>query len=356
MKIPKLLSASLENLHVVGGAVRDILLGKVPEEFDLITTSPLDNLAFKTFKQSNNVKTVGAYIHGIKYDISYYTSLKDDLKRRDFTINSMAIPVEKDGKVVVENLIDPYSGLRDLKRKTLRTFESENLFRDPIRVLRGLRFVSEYDFDVEEKTIASMKEAFKLINKSARERIFPPIEKFVEGKHFPKAVKLAREIEVDRYLYIPVKNFEKCKNMDSHCRWPSIFLKTNAFPEFVEIVFPPKRLIRWIKRLTDFVENVESGKFDWAVKISSDEEINCLLSLFDAFDIKTEFVEKYRWISLKIKPSDLKELGAEGRLIHRIMLMIWGKVLKSEIKNERKALVELACEVIGSKSQNSNRK
>lgn len=348
MRIPEPLSSSLKNLYVVGGAVRDILLGKKPKEFDLITTSSLDEIPLKTFKQSNNIQTVGTYIHGTKYDISHYVSLKGDLERRDFTINSMAMPVEKDGRVIEENLVDPCDGLHDLKQETLRTFKDKNLFQDPVRVVRGLRFVSEYGFGVEEGTLTVMKEALKLIEQSARERIFPPIGKFVEGKYFSKAAKLARKMEVDKYLFIPVQNFERCEILNPHCRWPAVFLKTNAFPQFVEIVFPPRRLIRWIKRLTDFVENVEKGKFEWTVRISSDEEVNCLLSLLKAFKINTELVEKYRQTSLKIKPSNLKILGAEGRLIHQIMLTIWEKILKSEIKNEKESLIELARKMIAS--------
>ena len=348
MRIPEPLSSSLKNLYVVGGAVRDILLGKNPKEFDLITTSSLDDVPLKTFKQSNNTQTVGAYIHGTKYDISHYVSLKDDLERRDFTINSMAMPVEKDGKMIKENLIDPCGGLYDLKQETLRTFKGKNLFQDPVRVVRGLRFVSEYGFGVEEGTLMIMKEALKIIEQSARERIFPPIERFVEGKHFSKAARLAREMEVDKYLFIPVQNFERCEILNPRCRWPAIFLKTNAFPEFVKIVFPPRRLIRWIKRLTDFVENVEKEKFEWTVRISSDEEVNCLLSLLEAFKTDTELVEKYKQTSLKIKPSDLKILGAEGHLIHQIMLTIWKKILKSEIKNEKKTLTEFARKMIAS--------
>ncbi len=348
MRIPRSLSSSLENLYVVGGAVRDILLGKKPEEFDLITTSFLDDVPLKTFKQSNNTQTVGTYIHGTKYDISHYVSLKDDLERRDFTINSMAIPVDRDGRVAKETLFDPCDGLRDLKQKTLRTFNCKNLFQDPVRVVRGLRFVSEYGFDVEKETLTAMKGAIKFVKQSARERIFPPIEKFVEGKYFSKATKSAYEVEVDKYLSMPIQNFEECKKLNAHCRWPAIFLKTNTFPEFVEIVFPPRRLIRWIRRLTYFVENVEKEKFDWTVKISSDEEINCLLSLLEILEINTELVEKYKRTSLKIKPSDLKILGAEGRLIHQIMLTIWEKILKSEIKNEKKTLTEFARKMITS--------
>lgn len=346
-RIPKILISSLENLYLVGGAVRDLILGIEPKEYDLITTTPLEKIRLKTFSESNNGQTVGFYSKGAKYDISHYSSLIEDLKRRDFTINSMALPVRKDGTVSFKEIIDPCGGLDDLKAGLLRSFNPlNNFFSDPVRIVRGLRFVSEYDLNVDRNTMDIMESALKSIDKVARERIFPPLSKFVEGKYFQKAAKVAVKIHLDKLLFVPLEDIDIIESLDSFCRWPAIFWrKMDNFNKFINVVFPPKRLIRWVTRLTNFSEEVEHGKFGWTVRISK-EENNCLLSLLKAFKLNSGIVEKYTQLNLAITPQDLIFVGAKGREIPIIMTEVWKKVLTSELPNEKNCLLKFSREIL----------
>ncbi|WP_036223102.1 CCA tRNA nucleotidyltransferase [Mesoaciditoga lauensis] len=341
--IPKPLANSLDNLYVVGGAVRDMLLGEKPAEYDLITTSSFEKIPFRTFAPSNNGKTVGVYYKGVKYDITRYEDLEEDLKRRDFTVNSMAIPVEKDGTLNVKKVIDPCNGKDDLEKRLLRTFKRENLFQDPVRVVRGLRFISEKGFDVEDSTLKAMKDAIVEISRVARERLFPPIEKFIRGKYFLKACEVAMKIDVERYLSLPTMNFGRAKMVEPICRWPVIFYKTSCLEDFVERVLPPNRVIYQIKRITYLASEVEKGSFIWTVKIKKDE-VHCLIELLRAFKFPTDIVEKYEKISLNISSYDLQNLGIVGKNIPIVMERIWKEVLTSNIANEREKLMNFAKE------------
>jgi tRNA nucleotidyltransferase/poly(A) polymerase len=339
--IPRALARSLDDLYVVGGAVRNLLLGEEPAEYDLITTSSLKDIPLKTFAPSNNGKTVGVYYKGMKYDITRYEILEEDLKRRDFTINSMAVPVEKDGTLKMERIVDPCNGKEDLKRRILRTFKAQNLFQDPVRVIRGLRFVSEENFDLDHATFSTMQDAIKGISQTARERIFPPLEKFVMGKYFSKASEFAKNMNVEEYLSFPIANLDKAKRVDPSCRWSVIFYQSPMLDEFIERVFPPRRVIHQIKRITSLALEIKDGKFGWTVKIKHDE-IRCLVELLNVFDISSKFVKKYEKTMLNISPAELQTMGITGKDIPRVMEKIWEMVLKSEIPNERETLWKLA--------------
>jgi len=346
-RIPKILIFSLENLYLVGGAVRDLILGLEPKEYDLITTTPLERIRLKTFAESNNGQTIGFFSKGVKYDISHYSSLIEDLERRDFTINSMALPVKKNGTISLKEIVDPCGGLDDLKAGLLRSFNPlDSFFSDPVRVVRGLRFISEYDLNVEQNTLDAMKGALKEIDKVARERIFSPLSKFIEGKYFQKAAKVAVKIGLDKLLFVPLENIDAIEILDPCCRWPAIFWeKMDVFSKFINVVFPPKHLIRWITRLTIFSEEVKHRKFGWTVRISK-EESNCLLSLLKVFKLNSDIVEKYARLDLAVTPQELIFIGAKGREISIIMTEIWKSVLTSKLPNEKNHLLNFAREIL----------
>ena len=349
-RIPNVLASSLENLYLVGGAVRDLMLGLEPKEYDLITTTPLEKISLKTFVESNNGQTVGVYLKGKKYDISYYSSLMEDLERRDFTINSMALPVKKDGMLSAEELVDPCGGLNDLKAGILKSFKPhESFLSDPVRVVRGLRFISEYNFNVEHDTMQAMKNVVESINKkTARERIFPPLKKFIEGPYFRKGAKVALEINFDKFFSIPLENASMIASLKPYCRWPALFRKKRAcFNKFVDEVFPPKRLIRWTNRLVGFLEELEWTKFEWTVKIT-ESEVECLISILKLFNLNSDLVERYMHLKLAVTPQDIISIGAKGREISMIMIEVWKKVLTSKVSNKRNNLLKLARETLKS--------
>jgi|GEM_PF-1750400 hypothetical protein len=340
LKIPQIIAKNLDDLFVVGGAVRDLLLGKTPKEFDLITKSSLKSLPFRTYGESRNDQTVGAYIKGIKYDISFYESLEDDLKRRDFTVNSMAIPVDHDGGIDLSKIIDPCDGTRDLKNKILRSFNPfENMKADPVRIIRGLRFISEYDLDVEDSTLRSMKEVFPSIIKTSKERIFPPLNAFIRGTYFSKAASIAKYIDVERYLSLPSKNLSIAKDVDPECRLPAIFFETGKIDEFAVKVFPPKNVVRKISRICDFGDQILNKRYEWTVKISP-QEATCLIELFESSGLDPAILKDRMRIKLNLQPADLVAMGVTGKDISECMIELWRGILTRTFTNEKNILAE----------------
>ena len=140
--------------YLVGGYIRDIILGRVTEEVDIDIVVPLNAIEIGK-KISNKIKSkfiildkkrevVRIILNGSSIDIANQVSstIEGDLRARDFSINSIAFLLDK------KCLVDPLNGLKDLKISLLRTHSEKNLLDDPLRILRCFRFVSELNFKV----------------------------------------------------------------------------------------------------------------------------------------------------------------------------------------------------------------
>lgn len=138
--------------YLVGGAVRDKLLGRVPRDIDYLVLDSSE----EELKARGLVKVGQSFPIFLdpetQYEYTLAASLEEDLKRRDLTINSLAIDEN-------EKLIDLFGGEKDLRNKILRHVERENFFTDPLRVLRVARFQAQFpEFTIHPETLELMKE------------------------------------------------------------------------------------------------------------------------------------------------------------------------------------------------------
>ena len=180
-------------LALVGGSVRDILLGRLGNDLDF-TTDALPEEIKKTIKGEvediweigAKFGTIGARKDGIVFEITTYRSeiyvaesrkpevkfgdsIEADLLRRDFTVNAMAIELTTE----TPTFIDPHNGVRDLLNKVLKTPGSPELSfgDDPLRMLRAARFAAQLDFTISPELLASMTEMAKRLEIISAERI-----------------------------------------------------------------------------------------------------------------------------------------------------------------------------------------
>lgn len=187
MKLPGSHSAQL---YLVGGAVRDILMGRDPKDRDwvVIGSSPEEMVALgfsqvgkdfpvflhpetrEEYALARIERKVGVGYHGFETAFDGSVTLEQDLQRRDLTINSMAMDTET-GEVT-----DPYGGRADLADRMLR-HTSDAFAEDPVRVLRTARLAARYGFDVADETMDLMERVAPELNSVAAERIWSEIEK-----------------------------------------------------------------------------------------------------------------------------------------------------------------------------------
>lgn len=175
--------------YIVGGCVRDILLGKEPFDWDICTDAKPEDIQ-RIFKKFHTIPTgvkhgtITVVIYKKNFEVTTFRTDKDyidhrrpreveftsniyeDLKRRDFTINALAYN-EFDG------LVDCFNGLRDLKEKILRTVGNadERFNEDALRIIRGVRFSAQLDFEIDEDTALAMTSNRALLEDISKERI-----------------------------------------------------------------------------------------------------------------------------------------------------------------------------------------
>jgi len=198
--------------YCVGGCVRDLLLRRTPGDWDMTTSARPEqtmalfgNCALPTGLKHGTVtvcsgmnrvetttfRTDGAYAdHRHPEQVTFTDSLQEDLSRRDFTVNAMAMEL-------AGRLHDPFHGREDLKNGVLRCVgEPEKRFsEDALRILRCLRFAAVLDFTVERETAAAMENCRELLREIAPERVREELTKLLCGpsaaavlRHFPQIV------------------------------------------------------------------------------------------------------------------------------------------------------------------------
>lgn len=183
--------------YVVGGCVRDIMLKKTPSDFDVTTSATSEDMErlfsdcrlitlgkeFGTIGILHKGETIetttfrrdGAYLDGRHPStVDFSGNLSDDLMRRDFTINAMAMDI--DG-----NILDEYGGTKDLENKIIRAVGNpEKRFgEDKLRMLRAVRFATTLDFEIEEDTFSAIQQYAAKINEVSVERIQVELNKIL---------------------------------------------------------------------------------------------------------------------------------------------------------------------------------
>lgn len=236
--IKKLEEAGYE-AYAVGGCVRDALLSRRPEDWD-ITTSALPEQVKKLFERTVDTGiahgTVTVLLQGTGYEVTTYRidgeyrdsrhpesvaftpDLREDLKRRDFTINAMAYNPEK-------GLVDLFGGRRDLEAGIVRCVGNpvERFTEDALRILRAVRFSAQLGFEIEEETKRAMKALAPNLKNISQERIQAELNKLLLSGH-PEKLAEAAEMgitavalpEWDALIGLPQRNPWHCMDAAEH--------------------------------------------------------------------------------------------------------------------------------------------
>lgn len=232
--------------YYVGGCVRDTLLGRPVHDWD-ITTSALPEETMASFERcvptgivhgtvtvlyeggSAEVTTFrsdGDYADGRHpVGVRFVPSLEEDLSRRDFTINAMAMDQN-------ERIIDPMNGREDLRMRILRAVgQPETRFReDALRMLRGVRFSAQLHFEIEANTLQAMRNCAALCQSLSAERVRDEVEKTLLSSQPEKVADMASMGLLARFLPMEKRNLRYIVDLpiDSTVRWAAL---CRTYPE-----------------------------------------------------------------------------------------------------------------------------
>ncbi|RDU36367.1 CCA tRNA nucleotidyltransferase [Neobacillus piezotolerans] len=329
--------------YFVGGSVRDMIVSRPIGDIDIATSArpeQIKGIFAKTVDIGIEHGTVLVLYKGNSYEVTTYrtesgyadfrrpdkvefvTSLHEDLKRRDFTINAMAM--DRNG-----NLIDPFGGKEDIAGREIRTVgdPADRFGEDALRMMRAARFVSQLGFKIEKATFASLKKSNSLLRHIAVERKRAEFEKLLGGKWRKEALHIM--IRTGMIEYLPGLSGKEAdleaflmlddRNLTSDEMWVLLlyclgFEKQEA-ETFLRSWKMSNRQIAWLTRLLFYMKERMSS--DWDVTLlfeAGKEAIAATERLVGAAGGNSDDQTMERWLSTyeKLPIKDKKELSVSG--------------------------------------------
>lgn len=240
---------------IVGGCVRDALLGRIPEDWDITTQASPDQVkalfgrtadtgikhGTVTVLAADGAYEVTTYRIDGKYNdarhpesVKFTASLKEDLARRDFTINAMAYS-DRTG------IIDEFGGLSDLDKGIIRCVGSarERLTEDALRIMRAVRFSAQLDFDIEASTREAIRELAPRLSLISSERVHSEMDKLLLSAH-PEYVGLMYELGITAVI---LPEFDRIMDTPQNSKFHYLSVGEHTLLTLKSI--KPDRVLRW---------------------------------------------------------------------------------------------------------------
>ena len=382
-KIIARLEAAGERAYIVGGSLRDALLGITPHDYD-VTTSALPQITARIFSDMRVIETGikhgtvtvifdgepveittfridGSYTDSRHPDgVTFTSDIVADLARRDFTVNAMAYNKR-------EGLIDPFGGAEDARRGIIRAVgvPQDRFCEDALRIMRAFRFSAQLGFEIEKNTLAGMSAAASGLENIARERIGNEFIRLITSPHPRAALELMAATDTLKYAlreYSPprlvIENIEAMPCFDV-ARLGFLLCgleRDSAEPILKGLRCSGRQITGALAVLTGSKETVSSAAD--ARRLISKTGIYATYaaaasylsgnSPSEAQSITArEASAPCRLQDLKINGKVLSQMGVRGKLIGEILTHLMDAVIADPSLNEESTLVSLAERMIG---------
>jgi tRNA nucleotidyltransferase (CCA-adding enzyme) len=320
------------SVYVVGGFVRDLLLKVPTQDLDFVVEGDGHAFAKELFETLNEGQLIlhnqfgtariefpdGAHLDVAKSRWEYYafpgalpqveeSRLRDDMFRRDFTINAMAIAINSNR---YGELVDYYGGLRDLKQGEIRFLHNLSFIEDPTRILRAIRFAGRYRFHITKETREGVNTALKsgILQKLSTERFTEEIILLLREKNFGKMGEILLELEVLKEWYgadLPW-DFSHALLNDTIAlekKWLIALRKMKPFE--IETVLSQLRLTKELRLITSKFSEVlsELTSLKISFKLSTNENTQSLSALDSLLDSVPSLILDVLLLDEDLRPS-----------------------------------------------------
>ena len=371
-----------EKAYIVGGSLRDILIGTTPHDYD-IATSALPQKTAEIFSDKHVIQTGikhgtvtvvwdgepveittfridGSYTDSRHPDSVRFTSeIAADLSRRDFTVNAMAYN-DNDG------LVDPFGGRDDIERRLLRAVRepSQRFREDALRIMRAFRFSAQLGFDIEQRTLEGIEQTREGLSHIARERIGSEFLKLITCQSPASSIMLMIKTGVLQYVlgdFLPSEQvILNMENMPDDVPSRLGFLLCEAEQKKVMDILHSLRCST--KQITGAMAVARGSRkcvgtpIDarrliaqtgvYATSAAKASEL-CGISYKGAYELtKKQADTPCSLKELKINGKTLSEMGVKGKMIGEILGAIMNEVIDDPYKNEEETLRRLAQRII----------
>ena len=355
--------------YFVGGCVRDLLMKRTAHDFDLTTNAPsekiievLQGYGYDAFLVGGDCGTVCAkQKDGLPLEITPFRSegqyrdhrhpervtfvqdIRDDLSRRDFTVNSLALTQEKDKGITVTDLFD---GVGDIKRKLIKCVGKahERFEEDALRILRALRFACRFGFDIEENTACAMKDKAHLLSFISGERKQAELRGLLEN---PLCERLTKSFEE---VLFNVLGQHSADGIDpvcgAYCEKLFFMLKDNSRGQISAVLDELKSSKNDRDRILGFKDIYDSDADIFTLTAKYGYFYAEYLKAFGGYEKASElFSDKSIPKTLKeldIDGKELSELGFCGKEIGQVLSMLLYDAICKKTQNNKQALAQRA--------------
>ncbi len=331
--------------YVVGGFVRDSLLGKSPKDLDIVTVGDGIALAksvaesigntnvtiFKTFGTAMlryedwEIEFVGARKESYSPDSRKPSvekgSLSDDQLRRDFTINALAFSLSTHN---FGNLIDPFGGLRDLDNQLIRTPTDPKITYsdDPLRMMRAIRFSTQLQFKIETKSLEAISEMHERISIVSAERITTELNKIIASEKPSIGFKLLFDTGLLRMFFPEMVDLHGVEVVNGHRHKDNFYHTLEVLDNTARV--SDNLWLRWAAILHDIAKPATkrlSPEAGWTFHGHEDKGARMVPTIFKRLklplDAKMKYVQKL--VSLHLRPIALTKAEATDSAIRRLL-------------------------------------
>lgn len=292
-EVIKTIKSQGKEAYFVGGFVRDLYLNRESLDIDITTSATPDEVMSYFDDVKNTGKkygTVTVFMGDFKYEVTtfrqdgtylnnrkpeevtYTLSLKEDLKRRDFTMNAIVIDDN-------EEVTDYFNGVEDIKNGVIRSIGDPNkrFTEDALRMLRAFRFVAQLGFSIEEQTLEALTNQKHLIKNISIERVMVELNKLFLGPYKQKAIKYLVETSFHEELYGMKVGLEYLQNVTIDYLPLEAFMVCFEFSEIDDIWRFSNREMKLMIKVLNLSEVTREGKWNKYILFSNGIDI-CLLT------------------------------------------------------------------------------
>ena len=358
------------DIYLVGGAVRDKLLAIESKDIDIVVVGDARKSALSLseafgvgIKKCSQFETFLLFVSGYRIDIATARkevyqkigalpeikpgSLLDDLARRDFTINSMALPLDS----AKDLIIDPFQGTKDLNNRIIRVLHGKSFFEDPTRIFRAIRFAKRFNFQIEGTTASLIEEAIgkRVLLELSPQRIRNELLLcFMEETRWiiMESLSSLGIFEQIGISYPGIKTLRELEEFSAGCGLtpePLFFMALADGGRFQMLTGKEKGYMRGVEKMQKTIP---------LLRIS--EKPKEVYSILDGFPDYTlvyagikykmkekvyNYLKKMKTVKLHITGDDIKRFGVrEGKRIGEILKLLKEKKLEGKIKTREEEL------------------
>lgn len=366
-KVIDFFAASEHHAYLVGGYVRDLTLGRESVDIDVVVEGDGINAARKLnavlkgkIVSHPDFGTASIDIDGYRVDIAsartekypspahlphvYPSTIVEDLNRRDFTINAIAMSVSRTN---FGEIFDPFNGMSDIKRKLVRVLHRGSFIDDPTRIFRALRYKNRFQFRLEDDTERLMREAVKagMIMKLNGQRILNELTLVFAEDAYADIVG-----DLVHYGIIALKRRD-LRLMPSTSEHAFYFLLSRLPRNMLPLTRDTKKVVDGFRKIEDTMDKLSrsgtKSKIYSALSPVAEEVIEAVPILNPQLGDKTKIFRNLRHVRPFITGRDLKKYGFKpenmySKILHNVFLLQLDRKLKSRrdalayLKNLRK--------------------